>query len=192
MTSRFMRKTPNFAFDIIIPPRQIYLQDSINQVTNFTANKIYTHPNGGSLWLGNYDDSIYAQNYNIQYIINLAKECNTPDLFKQDKKTYKHYYLEDNSNEKDNMDILLQQIIHEINEIISQNNNVLVHCRLGYSRSATVVIAYIMNYVTHHDYDTAFTLVKEKRNKICPNIGFCFSLRELENKKNNNNSFYLE
>ncbi|KAL1452956.1 hypothetical protein WDU94_007138 [Cyamophila willieti] len=51
----------------------------------------------------------------------------------------------------------------------------LVHCYHGMSRSATIVIAYLMK---HHNLDvkTAFDRVKLCRDVICPNEGFMHQL----------------
>lgn len=61
----------------------------------------------------------------------------------------------------------------------SFGSNCLVHCVSGMSRSASLVIAYIM---TKHgkSYDEAFALVKQKRAVICPNHGFIHQLKSLE------------
>eukprot|EP00756_Hemistasia_phaeocysticola_P025758 Hpha_TRINITY_DN16022_c5_g1::TRINITY_DN16022_c5_g1_i1::g.118686::m.118686/K04459/DUSP, MKP; dual specificity MAP kinase phosphatase len=56
---------------------------------------------------------------------------------------------------------------------------VLVHCRQGVSRSATVTIAYIMS-VLRVPYLTAFDAVKRKRDQINPNLGFVSTLQDYE------------
>ncbi|KAJ8972808.1 hypothetical protein NQ317_009504 [Molorchus minor] len=56
------------------------------------------------------------------------------------------------------------------------NGAVLVHCYFGVSRSATVVIAYIMKKygITYHE---AFERVKAKRSIVYPNQGFVSQLK---------------
>ncbi|KAL4703991.1 hypothetical protein ACJJTC_000377 [Scirpophaga incertulas] len=63
-----------------------------------------------------------------------------------------------------------------IKQAISEGGTVLVHCYFGVSRSAAVVIAYIMEKYGLC-YDEAFTLVKSKRRFIGPNVGFVAQLK---------------
>ncbi len=59
----------------------------------------------------------------------------------------------------------------------SLNENVLVCCAKGISRSASIVIAYII--ATNPEcrtFDTAHNFVKVQRPIIYPNLGFCVSL----------------
>jgi len=61
--------------------------------------------------------------------------------------------------------------IRFIKEALSNGGKVLVHCYAGVSRSATIVIAYLMQ---EHNlgYYEAMTFVKRKRPEVFPNAGF--------------------
>ncbi|KAK7081566.1 dual specificity phosphatase 19, partial [Halocaridina rubra] len=58
---------------------------------------------------------------------------------------------------------------------------VLVHCNAGVSRSASVVIAYLMRHYSMN-YEEAFNFVKTKRTFVRPNVGFVEQLKEYEQK----------
>ena len=57
--------------------------------------------------------------------------------------------------------------------------NCLVHCKLGISRSAAVVIAYLIKYYKLST-DEAVDFVKSKRTSIKPNDGFMRQLYTYE------------
>ncbi|KAH8724940.1 protein-tyrosine phosphatase-like protein, partial [Phaeosphaeriaceae sp. PMI808] len=56
-----------------------------------------------------------------------------------------------------------------------EENNVLVHCHQGISRSASVVIAYMMR-VLRMSYEDALAAVVEVRPIVAPNEGFARQL----------------
>ncbi|XP_041974351.1 dual specificity protein phosphatase MPK-4-like [Aricia agestis] len=70
----------------------------------------------------------------------------------------------------------LPESIDFIKQAIESGGTVLVHCYFGVSRSAAVVIGYMMQKYGLC-YEDAFTLVKSKRRFVGPNIGFVAQLR---------------
>lgn len=63
-----------------------------------------------------------------------------------------------------------------IRESLAEERNVLVHCYFGVSRSATIVIAYLME--KHRlGYEAAMQRVKSKRRFVMPNPGFINQLK---------------
>lgn len=65
---------------------------------------------------------------------------------------------------------------HEfINKNLGAGKKVLVHCGAGISRSATIVISYIMRELGK-TVEEALAMVREKRPKVDPNIGFSCQL----------------
>lgn len=57
----------------------------------------------------------------------------------------------------------------------AEGSKVLVHCKMGVSRSASVVIAYAMK-AYNWDFKQAYDYVKQKRNCIKPNCSFMSQL----------------
>lgn len=129
-------------------------------------------------------------NFNITHIINLS-ECsnfwedqnNISKELKSNNIFYKSpIYLKIHIN--DTEDAPLEQYIDVSISFIKKasknpNNKVLVHCGAGISRSASIVIAYLM-VVQKISFDIAFEKVKSSRPVICPNLGFREKLLEYE------------
>ena len=59
---------------------------------------------------------------------------------------------------------------------------VLVHCAAGMSRSASIVIAYVM-YALGLPFEKAYVLVKRARPFICPNDGFMKQLKDFKPRR---------
>jgi len=62
-----------------------------------------------------------------------------------------------------------------IHAAVEAKSKVFVHCQHGVSRSATIVIAYLMWSQSLH-YEEVLDIVREKRPTINPNIGFACAL----------------
>eukprot|EP00760_Papus_ankaliazontas_P032917 PhM_4_TR6080/c0_g1_i1/m.74634 len=65
------------------------------------------------------------------------------------------------------------------NERDEKGHGVLVYCMAGASRSATIVMAYLMKTM-RLSVEDALLLAKEKRQHVHPNIGFMFDLMRWE------------
>lgn len=72
-----------------------------------------------------------------------------------------------------------------IDEGRSAKGKVLVHCEVGMSRSASVVIGYLIHSNTCSSLIQAYDVVKTARMIISPNFGFCEQLSAYESKKLN-------
>uniref|UniRef100_A0A8C5M5K3 Dual specificity protein phosphatase n=1 Tax=Leptobrachium leishanense TaxID=445787 RepID=A0A8C5M5K3_9ANUR len=74
------------------------------------------------------------------------------------------------------------------NALRDKGGKILVHCAVGVSRSATLVLAYLM---IHHDMTLvdAITTVKDRRG-IIPNRGFLRQLINLDNTLKRNRILY--
>ena len=73
---------------------------------------------------------------------------------------------------------------HFLDWILETNNNVLVHCMAGISRSASLVIYYFMKKY-NINFDDALKMVKGKRNIINPNDSFKLQLKQFQKNYHN-------
>ncbi|KAJ6249650.1 dual-specificity protein phosphatase sdp1-related [Anaeramoeba flamelloides] len=134
------------------------------------------------LWLGSLRT---ANNENIlkilkiKRIINLAievEEEKSLDLDLYSKLGIEHLSIP--FDDQVNIDII--KIVDQVADLINGNDSkILVHCRLGISRSSAVIIYYLMKY--HNlSYQQAYEWVKYCRSLIDPNTGFVNQLIDLE------------
>lgn len=121
-----------------------------------------------NLYLGDHTaaaNDIYLKKYGITHVLNITREiaCKFPSSF-----IYKQIKLDDSPDEN------LMDHFDSTNQFIDDcrvdGGTVLVHCMAGVSRSATVVLAYLV-WKQNLTVAQAFKLVRAKRY-INPNIGF--------------------
>ena len=129
-----------------------------------------------NLWLGNYAAASNMTNLKKEGIKKVLCVMDFPIIT---------YNEEDNINQKviSIVDVPSENIIKYFGEslkFIDGEDKVLVHCMAGASRSATIVIAYIM-WKEKKPMDDAIKFVQSKRNAVYPNYGFTKQLRMFEN-----------
>lgn len=128
-----------------------------------------------NIYLGDFRaaDSLQTlNNNNITHIINCA--YNLPNKFPE---TIKYYNL--------NLeDIPSQNIIQKAENAYkyikdNSNNNILIHCVFGASRSGATVMYYLMKE-KKWTFDKSYEYIKSKRSALKLNQGFEQQLREFE------------
>lgn len=119
------------------------------------------------------DLSVLERN-EITHILNLAAD-NCDDRF-PDKFTYATYYVKDTSSE--DISMLFYTTLEWMQATIHSGGRVLVHCREGVSRSATMVIAYLM-WANNLPFKEAQEVIRKVRPICNPNPGFTYHLLEL-------------
>jgi tyrosine-protein phosphatase MSG5 len=72
-----------------------------------------------------------------------------------------------------------------IDKRINDGKKVLVHCQLGVSRSASLIIAYGMFKNSSLDFNKAYENVKSRSQWISPNMSLIYQLTEFRSKLNN-------
>jgi hypothetical protein len=135
------------------------------------------------LYLGSsynaYDWNFLISN-NINVIINLTHEI---DNFYQNYPRFTYYKYRIHDNNIDDIEPILRDSYTVLNRHIDQGDRVLVHCFMGASRSASVVIYYLMNKHNFR-YEQAKNYVISQRPLV--NLSFRFdqtlrNVRLLEN-----------
>lgn len=111
---------------------------------------------------------------NIKFVLNTAKECvnHYPNDFH-----YLHCSLLDSDVE--DISSYFDTTFAFLENARKVDNVVLVHCFMGMSRSAAIVVAYVMKY-KKWNLKTAYKFVREKRPIIDINIGFMYQLIDYE------------
>jgi protein-tyrosine phosphatase len=125
-------------------------------------------------------------------ILNVARECPASEEIRK-QFVVLHIPLDDRSDAP--IAEHFSQAVEFIREGLEERVGVLVHCRKGLSRSATMVLAFIITHGAAYlpencvaeskagvPYDEALDWVKQRREKICLNFGFDSALREYSNR----------
>ncbi len=125
------------------------------------------------LWLGNFKAAINLEdlkNKGIKKILSLWEISG----FEYDSEEFIHKTIAIN----DNYDQNIIQYFGECINFIKGKDKVFVHCMAGASRSASIVIAYIM-WSQKKTFSEAYNFVKSIRS-IFPNSGFQHQLKNFE------------
>ena len=139
------------------------------------------------------DASFYSrlEDANISTIINVTKEI--PNYF---EKYFKYQKIKLNDQNKDKVKFT-NEIFDQVNSFIESQqtknaknikHNILIHCYMGSSRSATVTASYII-YKYGYTVDECVKLIHSKREIMNINTGFMENLQDYyeycQNKKYN-------
>ena len=147
----------------------------------------YSHPSPILKWmfLGTFKN---ANNFEeikilgIKYILNCAIEIKPNNLPNEIK--YCHLNLSDSPSS--DITKYFEQAFSFIELARKKKQKILIHCKLGISRSPAVLIGYLIKYM---GYSTKLALdfLKSKRSQIHPNSGFISQLYSYERSIRKNN-----
>lgn len=124
-----------------------------------------------NIYLGNaYNASNYSviRDYNIKYIINATREL--PNFYEYYDIKYLRVPVADNS-ENHISDFIQESVDFIDNAILKNDGNILIHCYMGSSRSASIVTAYLIHKYKYNVHD-AICFIKNKRDIVNINLNF--------------------
>ncbi|KAI9292983.1 phosphatases II [Neoconidiobolus thromboides FSU 785] len=189
------------------PQKNVYENGPIEMLPNFYLGDETNASNGEIL-----------SKYNIGFVLNVAREVEN-ELLEKSESSYqfvsndqRSLYLKKSTfivQNKDNTNyshtIYSKKLFwdHNPNNLIdcldsafnfielakSLNAGILIHCQCGVSRSASLVIAYIMKTLKFK-FDQSYQYVKSRSNIISPNLSLITQLIEFEKKMNLNQHHY--
>ncbi|KAM4614324.1 dual specificity protein phosphatase 22-A-like isoform 1-T1 [Discoglossus pictus] len=128
------------------------------------------------LYLGNIRDSEDKITLNKNNITHIVSVHNNAKPLLQDK-TYLCIEASDSSSQ--NLIQHFKKCIKFIHESRLHGGGCLVHCLAGVSRSATILVAYLMT-VTNFGWEDCLSAVKAVRSYADPNFGFQQQLQEYQ------------
>ncbi|XP_064617018.1 dual specificity protein phosphatase 12-like [Liolophura sinensis] len=142
------------------------------EVTGLDMNEVLE-----KLYLGS-EMAVDAEELRKLGVTHILTVCHRP-LPTEQHAGFKYLYVSANDVEDADLLTRLSDCFRFIEEG-RQQGGVLVHCVAGLSRSATVVIAYVMMKTEHRSLDEALDFVSSKRHSIKPNFGFLEQLHLFE------------
>lgn len=142
----------------------------------------FSHPSQILSWmyLGSFKNANNLEEiktFGFKYILNCALEVKIKNIPKYIK--YCHIYLTDS----DTMDITkyFDQAFNFIESARKKGEKILIHCKLGISRSTAIIIGYLIKYMGYST-SSALEFLKSKRSSVHPNPGFISQLNLFEQK----------
>jgi len=130
----------------------------------------------GSIW--NAADEEFIKNNNITTILHFATDFPGIQLVPHVTSLHQNI-LRYSVAEHTSQFSIIQNCTSILHKAISENQNILVHCMRGRSRSVSVVIAYLMEY-HGYTYNDAREFIALKRPFIGPHEGLVAQLQKFE------------
>ena len=127
-----------------------------------------------NIWLGNYfaaKDIEFLKKKGIKKILTVMNDYGPK--YENNEFIHKKYLVDDINSQN------IIQYFGECLNFMKGDEKILVHCMAGASRSATIVIAYLM-WTKKMKFDDALKLTISKRSIVYPNLGFIDQLKKFE------------
>eukprot|EP01091_Cochliopodium_minus_P003982 TRINITY_DN1390_c0_g1_i1.p1 TRINITY_DN1390_c0_g1~~TRINITY_DN1390_c0_g1_i1.p1 ORF type:complete len:337 (-),score=86.86 TRINITY_DN1390_c0_g1_i1:56-1066(-) len=114
---------------------------------------------------------------NIKNIVNVTSHYD--NQFEETGIKYLRISIQDNTQQ--NIADHFEMSYNFIKESLEKKENILIHCVAGVSRSASLVLAFLMKY-NNTSYKETFEYLRKRRKNIFPNVGFLKQLLLFEKK----------
>lgn len=115
---------------------------------------------------------------NVTHVVNVTKRI--PNWHeKGGERPLKYFQVPVNDHWSENLLPFLPQVIEFIDSARRNDCSALIHCEAGVSRSATIIVAYVM-HTFRMKLDDAYEMVRKVKSDICPNFAFMMQLKDFE------------
>lgn len=136
---------------------------------------------GGKLYLGNL--AVAAKKETLKLLrIQVILQVSGEDTLPMYPGEFQYHCFTFGDNPTTTLTPHITRAIRIIKKAFADGKSVLVHCAAGVSRSASLVIAFIM-IIREWDYEKALAFVKERRACVSPNEGFERELKKWKKEK---------
>lgn len=136
------------------------------------------------LYLGS-QDAVLRENvakYQLTDILSIGIETPHSDIHDEKHSCVQTHFVECLDLPETHLEAILNQTNQIIKSVSDKMGRILIHCNAGVSRSSAVCIAYLMSE-QKMNFDSAFALIKAKRECIRPNDGFLKQLKQMDQNK---------
>ena len=142
-----------------------------------------------NIYIGNaYSSSNYyiLNENNIGLIVNVTEEI--PNYYENFNNEFEYIQIKIKDHNDKSLFEYLELSLSKINTYIKNhpNKNILIHCYMGASRSATILSAYLIKYYNLNVEDS-IQLIKSKRDLVNINTSFIEDLNQFYITQQNNN-----
>lgn len=159
---KYYQDIPFYYKDLFYSKIRYYLQPFIN--TTYNASQITDN-----IYISDFPSACNKEKLKEDGITHILCAILGLDAMYPNDFEYKNIHIRDIDSQS--ISEYFDECSKFIDDAIKKDGKVLVHCSYGISRSASMVIAYLIK-VKGMTYDDAYKLVKSKRDIVEPNNGF--------------------
>lgn len=153
-----------------------FMQFQFRKISKNKGREIPNDIYDGRLFLGSQESAANQEVFTRLNVTHVLVCGNGLTRFYEDENAIRYHQLPIDDSLDQNLAIYLASGVQFIDDAIDNGGNVLVHCHAGVSRSASLVIAWIMKRM-QCDYHSAYSYVKSRRPIIHPNTNFVSTLQ---------------